>query len=48
VRVFASYALATRLELKVRVENALNERYEEVYGYPALPRGAFGSLTWRY
>jgi vitamin B12 transporter len=28
----------------VRVENLLNDRYEEILGYPALSRGAYGGL----
>jgi vitamin B12 transporter len=47
-RVFTSYAVRPDLLLKVRVENALNRRYEEVYGYPALPRGFFGSVEWKF
>ncbi|MDO8540668.1 MAG: TonB-dependent receptor [Opitutaceae bacterium] len=48
VRVFTSYALTADLLLKLRIENALNEAYEEVYGYAALPRGVFGGVEWRF
>ena len=48
VRVFTSYAVRDGLELKLRVENALDEAYEEVLGYASLPRGAFGSVEWRF
>lgn len=48
VRAFTSFALRTDLLLKLRVENALNRHYEEVYGYPALPRGVFGSIEWHF
>ncbi|HEU5079224.1 MAG TPA: TonB-dependent receptor [Opitutaceae bacterium] len=47
-RVFASYEAFKNLTLKVRVENALNEKYEDAYGYAALPFGAFGSVEWRF
>jgi vitamin B12 transporter len=48
VRVFASWQVRRDLTLKARVENALNRKYEEVYGYPALPVGAFGSVEWKW
>ena len=48
VRLFASYAVVKNLVLKARVENALDERYEEVLGYAALPRGAYGSVEWKF
>ena len=47
-RLFASYEVVRNLLLKARVENALNERYEEVLGYAALPRGAYGSVEWKF
>jgi vitamin B12 transporter len=47
-RVFASYAVNDRLRLKLRAENALDEAYEEVFGYPALPRAVHGSIEWRF
>ncbi len=48
VRVFSAYALREDLILKVRVENALDEEYEEVLGYASLPRGIFASVEWRF
>lgn len=48
VRVFTSYALRSNLTLKARVENALDENYQEVAGYPALPLAAYGSVEWRF
>jgi vitamin B12 transporter len=36
------------LLLKLRIENAFDEQYEEVFGYPALSRGIFGSVEWRF
>ncbi|ACB76973.1 TonB-dependent receptor plug domain-containing protein [Opitutus terrae] len=47
-RVFASYTVRDDLELKVRIENALDETYDEVRGYASLPRGVFGSVEWRF
>jgi vitamin B12 transporter len=47
-RVFTSYALRTDFIVKLRVENALDEAYEEVLGYPAMSRGVFGSVEWRF
>ena len=47
-RLYTSYAVTSGLRLKLRVENALNKAYEEVLGYPALPRGVFGSVEWRF
>lgn len=41
VRVYGSHRLGRRLELRARVENLLNARYEPVYGYPGLGR-SFG------
>lgn len=37
----ASWTLRNRLELFGRVDNIFDRDYEEVLGYPALPRGAF-------
>ena len=48
VRVYAAWEINDRLTLKARVENLLNERYEEVNGYPALGTGAFASVTWNF
>jgi len=32
----------------MRVENLLDRKYQEIAGYPALPRGAYGSVEWRF
>ncbi|MCX6954454.1 MAG: TonB-dependent receptor, partial [Verrucomicrobia bacterium] len=48
VRLYTSYALTPAVAIKVRVENALNESYAEVLGYPALPRAVFGSVEWKF
>ncbi|PTX92381.1 TonB-dependent receptor [Opitutus sp. ER46] len=47
-RAFVSYAVRENLLLKLRVENALDREFEEVYGYPALPRAAYGTVEWRF
>lgn len=48
VRLYTSYALTPAVAVKFRVENALNENYAEVLGYPALPRAMFGSVDWKF
>lgn len=47
-RLYAAWQATPRLALKVRVENLLDERYEEVNGYPALGRGAFAGAEWKF
>lgn len=47
-RVYAAWQLYPHLALKLRLENLLNENYEEVNGYPALGFGAFGGLEWKF
>ena len=48
VRLYGAWEVNERLTLKARVENLLDERYEEVNGYPALGVGAFASATWKF
>lgn len=48
LRLYSSYALRPDLILKLRAENLLDRKYEEVAGYPALPRAFYGSLEWRF
>jgi vitamin B12 transporter len=48
IRAFTSYAVRKDLLLKLRVENLLNEKYVETPGYPALTRGVFGSVEYRF
>ncbi len=47
-RVYGEYAVSPRLALKVRFENLLGEKYEEVNGYPLPGRGAFAGLEWKF
>jgi vitamin B12 transporter len=47
-RIYGAYRVNGRLTVKARLENLLNERYEEVNGYPALGFGAFGGVEWKF
>ena len=48
VRIYGAWQVNARLALKARVENLLNENYEEVNGYPALGWGAFAGAEWSF
>lgn len=48
VRLYGEYRISPRLALKARLENLLNERYEEVNGYPALGFAAFAGVEWKF
>ena len=48
LRAFGRLRIREGLVLTARVENLLNEDYEEVPGYPALPFGAHGGLEWTF
>jgi vitamin B12 transporter len=47
-RVYTSYDVNDSFTVKLRMENALDKKYDEVYGYEALPRGVFGSVEVRF
>ena len=47
-RLYAAWQATPRLALKVRFENLLDAKYEEVNGYPALGFGAFGGAEWKF
>lgn len=47
-RLYGEYRISPRLAFKARLENLLDEKYEEVNGYPALGFGAFGGVEWRF
>lgn len=47
-RVFAAWQVTPRLAVKARLENVLDEKYEDVNGYPALGFGAFGGVEWKF
>lgn len=44
-RLYGSVRLTPRLTLRARVENLFDERYEEVYGFPALGRSFQGGVS---
>jgi vitamin B12 transporter len=46
-RIYGEWRVNPRLAFKARVENALNEHYQPVNGYPALGFGAFGGVEWK-
>ncbi len=48
VRIFGAWQVTSRFAVKARLENALDERYEEVHGYPALGFGAFAGVEWKF
>lgn len=48
VRLYAAYRVNERFTLKARAENLLNEKYEEVNGYPALGFGLFAGAEWKW
>jgi vitamin B12 transporter len=48
VRIYGSWPATDRLTLRARVENLLDETYEEVNGYPALGIGAYAGAEWRF
>jgi vitamin B12 transporter len=48
LRFYTQYKLRPNLFFKLRVENALDRTYQEVAGYPALPRGIYGGVEWRF
>ena len=47
-RVYAAWQVTPRLTVKARLENLLDESYEEVNGYPALGFGAFSGVEWKF
>jgi vitamin B12 transporter len=47
-RLYTSYALSDVATVKFRVENALDESYAEVGGYPSAPRAMYTSVEWKF
>lgn len=47
-RVYAAWKLAAALTLKARLENALDERYEQVHGYPQTGAAGFVGVEWSF
>ncbi|MGH7958626.1 MAG: TonB-dependent receptor plug domain-containing protein, partial [Opitutaceae bacterium] len=48
VRLYGAWQVNARMAVKARVENLLDERHEEVNGYPALGLGAFAGVEWKW
>jgi vitamin B12 transporter len=48
VTVAASFQLRKNLQLFARLENALDEDYEEVIGYVAPGRSAYAGIRYRF
>lgn len=48
VRVYGSWQMNDRLAVKARIENLLDEAYEEVHGYPQLGLGGFAGIEWKW
>ncbi len=47
-RLFAAWQVTPHLSLEARLENALDRAYAPVNGYPALGRGFFGGMKWKF
>ena len=48
VRVYGAWKATSRVTVKARIENLLNEKYEQVNGYPQPGFGAFGGVEWKF
>ena len=48
VRVYGAWKLSDAVSVKARVENLLDETYEQVHGYPQLGLGAFAGVEWKF
>lgn len=48
VRLYGAWQVNDRVTLKARVENLLDEAYEQVHGYPQLGLGAFAGVEWKF
>ena len=48
VRVYGAWQATKQLAVKVRLENLLDKKYEQVNGYPQLGFGAFGGVEWKF
>lgn len=47
-RIYGSWQIRSDLKLRARVENAFDETYEEVHGYPVPGVGAYVGVEWSY
>jgi vitamin B12 transporter len=41
-----SYRVSPTVQLKARIDNVSNEKYQTVYGYNQQPRSAYVGVTW--
>jgi vitamin B12 transporter len=48
VRLYGAWQATPRLAVKARVENLLDEKYEEVNGYPQTGFGAYAGVEWKF
>lgn len=48
VRVYGAWQASPRVTIKARVENLLDEQYEEVHGYPQTGVGAFAGVEVKF
>lgn len=47
-RLYAAWQATPTLAVKARVENLLDEHYEEVHGYPQPGAGVFAGVEWKF
>jgi len=47
-RIYGAWKATSRISVKVRIENLLNEKYEQVNGYPQPGFGAFGGVEVKF
>jgi vitamin B12 transporter len=48
VRAYGAWHLRSNLDLRLRMENALDETYEAVNGFPSPGLAVYGGLDWRF
>ena len=48
VRVYGAWQVTPRVTIKARIENLLDEQYEQVHGYPQLGLGAFAGVEVKF
>ena len=48
LRMFGDYRITEHIKLFGRIENLLDEEYDEVDGYPAPSRGIYGGLGFSF
>jgi vitamin B12 transporter len=48
VRAYGAWQVNDRVAIKARVENLLDEKYEQVHGYPMLGIGGYAGVEWKF